>query len=78
MSGRGAGLGNAFLSHLRPVDGISEVRAFDDAEVIHVEVDVHPIRDIEIIQTELRRLSNTVGGKRRRKGAKGVDADSIV
>jgi len=51
----GAGLGNAFLSHVRAVDGIFQVvRAFDDAEVIHVEGDVNPIRDMEIIQTELR------------------------
>lgn len=51
----GAGLGNAFLSHVRAVDGIFQViRAFDDAEVIHVEGDVDPIRDMEIIQTELR------------------------
>ncbi|CAK5268792.1 unnamed protein product [Mycena citricolor] len=51
----GAGLGNAFLSHVRAVDGIFQmVRAFDDAEVIHVEGDVDPIRDITIIQTELR------------------------
>ncbi|KAK7678540.1 hypothetical protein QCA50_010926 [Cerrena zonata] len=51
----GAGLGNAFLSHVRAVDGIFQViRAFDDAEVIHVEGDVNPTRDMEIIQTELR------------------------
>ncbi|KAI6125127.1 P-loop containing nucleoside triphosphate hydrolase protein [Pisolithus croceorrhizus] len=51
----GAGLGNSFLSHVRAVDGIFQVvRAFDDAEVIHVEGDVDPIRDMEIIQTELR------------------------
>jgi obg-like ATPase 1 len=51
----GAGLGNAFLSHVRSVDGIFQVvRAFDDAEVIHVEGDVDPIRDMEIIRTELR------------------------
>lgn len=51
----GAGLGNAFLSHVRAVDGILQmVRAFDDAEVTHVEGDVDPIRDMEIIQTELR------------------------
>jgi len=50
----GAGLGNAFLSHVRSVDGIFQVvRAFDDAEVIHVEGDVNPLRDMEIIQTEL-------------------------
>ncbi|KEI39839.1 uncharacterized protein L969DRAFT_93679 [Mixia osmundae IAM 14324] len=51
----GAGLGNAFLSHVRAVDGIFQVvRAFDDAEVIHVEGDVDPIRDMNVIQTELR------------------------
>ncbi|KAH8093713.1 P-loop containing nucleoside triphosphate hydrolase protein [Cristinia sonorae] len=51
----GAGLGNAFLSHVRAVDGIFQVvRAFDDAEVIHVEGEVNPLRDMEIIQTELR------------------------
>ena len=37
------------------MDGIFQViRAFDDAEVIHVEGDVDPLRDMEIIQTELR------------------------
>lgn len=51
----GAGLGNAFLSHVRAVDGIFQVvRAFDDPEVIHVEGDVDPVRDMTIIQTELR------------------------
>ncbi|KAG6864089.1 hypothetical protein C0991_012565 [Blastosporella zonata] len=51
----GAGLGNSFLSHVRAVDGIFQViRAFNDAEVIHVEGDVNPVRDMEIIQTELR------------------------
>ncbi|VDC03649.1 unnamed protein product [Peniophora sp. CBMAI 1063] len=51
----GAGLGNAFLANVRDVDGIFQVvRAFDDAEVIHVEGDVNPIRDMEIISTELR------------------------
>jgi obg-like ATPase 1 len=40
---------------VRAVDGIFQVvRAFDDAEVIHVEGDVDPLRDMEIIQTELR------------------------
>ena len=48
-------MGNAFLSHVRAVDGIFQVvRAFDDAEVTHVEGDVDPIRDMEIIQNELR------------------------
>jgi obg-like ATPase 1 len=40
---------------VRAVDGIFQVvRAFDDAEVIHVEGEVNPLRDMEIIQTELR------------------------
>ncbi|CDR38076.1 hypothetical protein NBRC10512_005581 [Rhodotorula toruloides] len=51
----GAGLGNNFLANVRAVDGIFQVvRAFDDADVIHVEGDVDPIRDMEIISQELR------------------------
>ncbi|KKF96730.1 Obg-like ATPase 1 [Ceratocystis platani] len=51
----GAGLGNSFLSHIRAVDAIFQVvRCFDDAEIIHVEGDVNPIRDLEIISDELR------------------------
>ncbi|KAK4701672.1 hypothetical protein P7C70_g4554, partial [Phenoliferia sp. Uapishka_3] len=51
----GAGLGNNFLSHVRAVDGIFQVvRAFDDADVIHVEGEVDPVRDMEVISTELR------------------------
>ncbi|KAK6208378.1 hypothetical protein LQW54_006858 [Pestalotiopsis sp. IQ-011] len=51
----GAGLGNAFLSHIRAVDAIFQVvRCFDDAEIIHVEGDVNPCRDLDIIAEELR------------------------
>lgn len=51
----GAGLGNAFLSHIRAVDAIFQVvRCFDDAEIIHVEGDVDPVRDLGIISHELR------------------------
>ncbi|KAL2832075.1 P-loop containing nucleoside triphosphate hydrolase protein [Aspergillus cavernicola] len=51
----GAGLGNAFLSHIRAVDAIFQVvRCFDDAEIIHVEGDVDPVRDLIIINEELR------------------------
>ncbi|EFW98850.1 GTP-binding protein [Grosmannia clavigera kw1407] len=51
----GAGLGNAFLSHIRAVDAIFQVvRCFDDAEIIHVEGDVNPVRDLEIIREELQ------------------------
>jgi len=51
----GAGLGNAFLSNIQAVDGIFHVcRAFSDEEVVHVEGDVNPVRDLEIIFDELR------------------------
>ncbi|KAL3929885.1 MAG: hypothetical protein SGBAC_012013 [Bacillariaceae sp.] len=50
----GAGLGNAFLSHIAAVDGIYQlVRAFNSDEVIHVDDSVDPIRDLETIQGEL-------------------------
>ena len=50
----GAGLGNAFFSHIAAVDGIYHlVRAFDSDEVIHVDDSVDPIRDLETIQGEL-------------------------
>ena len=51
---KGEGLGNAFLSHIRETDGIYHVvRAFDDENVSHTELTVDPIRDMEIISTEL-------------------------
>ncbi len=50
----GEGLGNQFLANIREVDAICEVvRCFEDPNVIHVEGDVDPIRDIEIINIEL-------------------------
>ena len=50
----GEGLGNKFLSHIREVDAIVEVvRCFDDGNVIHVDGNIDPIRDIEIINVEL-------------------------
>ena len=53
-SSTGAGLGNAFLSHIRAVDAIFQVvRCFDDANVVHVNGRVDPLSDIETIQTEL-------------------------
>ncbi len=51
---KGEGLGNKFLSQIRETDAIVEVvRCFDDSNVIHVENQVDPIRDIEIINVEL-------------------------
>ncbi len=50
----GEGLGNKFLSHIREVDAIiNVVRCFEDENITHVEGEVDPIRDIELIQLEL-------------------------
>ncbi len=51
---QGAGLGNKFLSHIRETDAIVQVlRYFGDPDVVHVEWGVDPMRDVEIINTEL-------------------------
>ena len=51
---KGEGLGNKFLSHIREVDAIVEVvRCFENGDIIHVEGQIDPIRDIEIINLEL-------------------------
>ncbi len=50
----GQGLGNQFLGHIRSVDAIAHVvRLFDDGDVVHVQGEVDPVRDLEIIITEL-------------------------
>ena len=51
---QGEGLGNKFLSHIREVDALIEVvRCFEDPDIAHVTGDVDPVRDIEIVTTEL-------------------------
>lgn len=51
----GQGLGNAFLSHISACDAIFHLcRAFEDPDVTHVEGEVDPVRDLEIISEELR------------------------
>ena len=50
----GEGLGNKFLSHIREVDAIVQVvRCFEDEDVHHVSGTVDPVRDIDVINTEL-------------------------
>ena len=75
---RGEGLGNQFLGHIREVDAIIQLlRCFDDPDVVHVGGSIDPLRDAEIIETELmladldsveRRLNGLV--KRGRGGDK--------
>ena len=51
---KGEGLGNKFLSHIREVDAIIHVvRCFENTDITHVEKNINPLRDTEIIETEL-------------------------
>ena len=51
---KGEGLGNKFLSHIRETDAIAEVvRCFEDENITHVAGSVDPLRDIDVINTEL-------------------------
>src|ERR1700691_5305173 len=51
---KGQGLGNQFLGHIREVDAIAHVlRCFEDSNVTHVEGWIDPIRDAEVVETEL-------------------------
>jgi ribosome-binding ATPase YchF (GTP1/OBG family) len=50
----GEGLGNQFLHHIREVDAIVQVvRCFEDSNIHHVSATIDPVRDIEVINTEL-------------------------
>jgi GTP-binding protein YchF len=64
---QGEGLGNKFLTHVREVDAIVQVvRCFEDADVHHVSGSVDPVRDIEVINTELM-LADLDSVQRRRE-----------
>jgi hypothetical protein len=69
----GEGLGNKFLTHVREVDAIVQVvRCFDDPDVHHVSGAVDPVRDIEVINTELVLADMETVAKRRERVAKGI------
>lgn len=70
---QGEGLGNKFLTHIREVDALVQVvRCFEDADIHHVTGSVDPVRDIEIINTELIIADLDNIKKRRDKLAKDV------
>src|SRR5205807_10450194 len=51
---QGEGLGNKFLSHIREADALIQVvRCFEDPDIVHVTGSLDPVRDIEIVMTEL-------------------------
>jgi len=83
---QGEGLGNKFLTHIREVDAIVQVvRCFEDADIHHVAGSVDPVRDIEVINTELMLADLEVVQKRRerlakdaKRGDKGAVAEDAV
>jgi ribosome-binding ATPase len=79
---KGEGLGNQFLANIREVDAIIHVlRCFEDSDITHVEGSIDPLRDIEVVETELM-LSDLDSLERRliqaQKRAKGGDKESIA
>lgn len=73
---KGEGLGNQFLANIRQVDAIMHVvRCFVDPDVIHVENEVNPLRDIETIHTELILADITVVEKRYERESKLAKGD---
>jgi GTP-binding protein YchF len=78
----GAGLGNKFLSHIREVDAIVQVvRFFENKDIIHVDGTVDPMRDIEVINTELMLADLSTVTKRLEslaKEIKGGSKDAVI
>ncbi len=73
---KGEGLGNKFLSHIREVDAICEVvRCFDDSNIVHVDGNVNPLRDIETINLELIFADIETIDKRLERAKKQLKAD---
>jgi GTP-binding protein YchF len=70
---QGEGLGNKFLTHIREVDAIVQVvRCFEDADIHHVSGSVDPVRDIEVINTELMLADYDTVSRRRERVQKDV------
>ena len=58
---KGEGLGNKFLSHIREVDAIiNVVRCFEDENITHVEGNIDPIIDVELILADLEVIENRI------------------
>jgi ribosome-binding ATPase len=68
---KGEGLGNKFLSHIREVDAIVHlVRCFESDKITHVNSNINPIEDLEIIKTEIMLSDLDIVQKKLEKGKK--------
>ena len=76
---KGEGLGNQFLANIREVDAIVHVvRCFDDANIVHVDGSVDPVRDIETINLELLFSDMEILERRYAKLVKSVKNDKTL
>src|SRR4051812_8441386 len=79
---KGEGLGNQFLANIREVDAIVQVvRCFEDTDIVHTMGGIDPVRDIEVITTELVLADLDAVAKRiqkTQKTAKAGDKESII
>ena len=76
---KGEGLGNQFLANIREVDAIVHVvRCFEDTNVIHVEGNINPLRDIETINLELIFSDVEILERRIAKTSKGANNDKTL
>ena len=76
---KGEGLGNKFLSHIREVEAIVHVvRCFEDSNVVHVDGNVNPIRDIETINLELIFSDMEMLERRLAKSQKAAKSDKTL
>ena len=76
---KGEGLGNKFLSHIREVDAIIHmIRCFDSNDIQNVNPNIDPIRDLEIIETEMK-LSDieSIDKRLEKKNRKKIDNEQI-
>lgn len=76
---KGEGLGNKFLSHIREVDAIIHmIRCFDSSDIQNVNSTVDPVRDLEIIETEMKLADlESIQKRLEKNNKKNIDEDQI-
>ncbi len=76
---KGEGLGNKFLSHIREVDAIIHmIRCFDSDDIQNVNPTVDPVRDLEIIETEMKLADlESIQKRLEKNNKKNIDEDQI-
>ena len=76
---KGEGLGNKFLSHIREVDAIIHmIRCFDSESIQNVNPSVNPVRDLEIIETEMKLADlDSIQKRLEKNNRKNIDNDQL-